>query len=125
MLKYMTAVAVVFMSTMATAHELTPTYPKFTPSYIDGVLVTKMKLWNRRKDVSYYEVQLFDEDWKPISFAAESRLIKMGYLEQKSFDLYIRESDLAKVEFICTTSKLLKDEVESTGITSKICSRVK
>lgn len=124
MLRMLTAVAFVF-GTSATAHEFTPTYPQFKSSFVDGVAVTTMYLWNRRADVSYYELQVYDEEWNPLPFAAQSRLIEMRYLEQKSFDVYIKEEDLKNVEYICTTSKLLKQDVESTGITSRICSRVK
>lgn len=125
MFKNLIAVALVLTSTMATAHELIPTYPEFKSSYVDGIAVTTLKLWNRRNDVSYYELQVFDREWNPIDFASQSRLIKIGYLEHKRIDVYVKENDLSKIEFICTTSKLLKEDVDSTGITSKICSRVK
>ena len=124
MLKHLTAAAFVF-STSAAAHELTPTYPEFKPSYVEGVAVTTMSIWNRRQDVSYYEIQVFDQDWNPIQFAAEAKLIQMSYLEKKNFQIYLRESDLNTVEYICTVSKLLTKDVESTGVTSRICSRVK
>ena len=124
-MKYYVIAAALFLTSGAAAHELTPTYPEFTPTFLDNVSVTKMKLWNRREDVSYYELSVYDEDWNPIPFAAVDRLIKIDYLETKSFEIYIRNSDLKKLEFICTTSKLLKNDVESTGITSRICSRVK
>jgi hypothetical protein len=117
--------AALFISNSAAAHELTPTYPEFKPSYVDNVSVTTIKLWNRREDVNYYELSVHDEDWKPIPFASTSNLIKIDYLESKIFEVFIRDADLEKVEFICTTSKLLKDDVLSTGITSRICSRVK
>ena len=38
------------------AHEMTPTYPVLDSSYIEGVVVAKMKLFNRREDVEYYEI---------------------------------------------------------------------
>ena len=124
-MKYMILAAAVLLSNTAAAHELTPTYPKFKPSYMSGVSVTIMKLWNRREDVSYYELALYDEQWKIIQFAAIDRLIKLDYLQSKSFEIYVRDTDLERLEYICTTSKLLKDDVDSTGITSRICSRVK
>lgn len=124
-MKYVLLAAAVLFGSMAAAHELTPTYPKFRPSYMSGVSVTVMKLWNRREDVSYYELALYDEEWQRLPFAAAERLIKLDYLQSKSFEVYVRDSDLDKLEYICTTSKLLKDDVDSTGITSRICSRVK
>lgn len=121
-LKYILAVA---LCTSATAHELTPTYPELKPSYVDNVLVTKMKLWNRRNDVEYYELSVLDENMNPLPFASTDKIVQVGYLEHKSIDVYIRESDKDKAEFICTTSKQLKEDVKSTGIKSMICSRIK
>ena len=124
-MKYYAIAAAMFFANIAAAHEMTPAYPEFKPSYFDGILHTKLKLWNRREDASYYEIGVYDEEWNKIPFAAVDIVIRVDYLQTKTFDLYIREADLNKVEFICTTSKLLKDEVNFTGITSKICSRVK
>ena len=119
------AVVLVFLSTSTTAHELTPTYPQLRPSYLAGLHVTTMKLWNRRDDVSYYEISVYDADWNDIGFATPNRLIKIDYLQSKSIKLYIREQDVARTEFICTMSKLLKQDVQSSGIRSRICSRVR
>ena len=124
-MKYYVIAAALFLSTGAAAHELTPAYPEFQPSHVDKVSVTKMKLWNRREDVSYYELNVYDEKWNPIPFAAADRLMQVGYLQTKTFEVYVRDSDIDKIEFICTTSKQLKEDVKSTGITSRICSRVK
>lgn len=50
-----------FITGSATAHEMTPTYPKLVPSYVDGVNVTTMEIWNRRSDVSFYAIGVYDE----------------------------------------------------------------
>jgi hypothetical protein len=47
---------------------MTPTYPVLDSSYINGVVVAKMKLFNRRNDVEYYQIEVFTKDWKPINF---------------------------------------------------------
>ena len=63
-------VALIFMllGFQAQAHEMTPAYPKFNYSYIEGVSVTKMFLkWNngdefvaRREKIEFFEAtQLF------------------------------------------------------------------
>ena len=39
--------------------------------------------------------------------------------------LYIRNSDLERVTYICTSSKSFKGEGQRTIITSRICSKVK
>ncbi len=125
MTKYGYAAALILFFNSAAAHELTPTYPEIEPAYVDGVSVIKMKMWNRRSDASYYEVNVFDGEWKLVPFATSEKIMKLGYLEHKSFELYIRDEDTDKVTYICTTSKQLKQDVQSTGIKSRICSRVK
>ena len=117
--------AAILVSTSAIAHELTPTYPELRPAFVDNVLVTTMKMWNRRNDTDYYEIQVFDKDWNKIPFAATDKIMKIGYLEHKTFDVYIRKKDENSLEFICTISKQLKQDVMSTGVKSKICSRIK
>ena len=125
MTKYGFAAALILVTNSAAAHELTPTYPEIEPAYVEGVSVIKMKMWNRRSDASYYEVNVYDDEWKSVPFAAPEKVMKLGYLEHKSFELYVRDPDRDRVTYICTTSKQLKQDVQSTGIKSRICSRVK
>jgi hypothetical protein len=125
MIKYKFAAALILFANSAAAHELTPTYPEIRPSYVNGVSVTTMKMWNRRSDAEYYEINVFDEKWNPVSFATSNRVIKLNYLEHKSFEIYFRDEDKDRVSYICTTSKQLKRDVLSTGVKSKICSRIK
>ena len=121
---FISAVVAAFMVTTAHAHEWTPTYPKFEPSFMDGIVVTKMKLFNKRKEVEYYAIDVYDEEWNPVPFAASEQLIEVGYLEQKQIDIYIREVDCDRIEYICTTSRLVVDNELSSGINSRICSKV-
>lgn len=123
--RYGFAAALMLISGNAAAHELTPTYPEIRPSYVNGVSVTTMKMWNRRSDAEYYEINVFDEKWNPVSFATSNRVIQLNYLEHKSFEIYFRDEDKDRVSYICTTSKQLKRDVLSTGVKSKICSRIK
>ena len=125
MTKYGFAAALILFFNSAAAHELTPTYPEIEPAYVEGVSVIKMKMWNRRSDASYYEVNVYDDEWKSVPFAEPEKVMKLGYLEHKSFELYVRDADCDRVTYICTTSKQLKQDVQSTGIKSRICSRVK
>ena len=55
----------------------------------------------------------------------ENKIINISYLGKTDIEIYIRNKDVDRVEYICTTSKLLKDDPRSTGVMSKICSRVK
>tara|TARA_R100001377_G_scaffold39867_1_gene22269 strand:- start:403 stop:789 length:387 start_codon:yes stop_codon:yes gene_type:complete len=107
------------------AHEMTPTYPALIPSYMDGVFVAKMKLFNRRNDVEYYEIGVFTSKWKPIPFASTSKVIKIGYNKRKLFKVYIRSIDVAKTVYICTESKVFKSTEQVTLISSRICSKIK
>ena len=108
----------------AQAHEMTPAYPKFNYSYIEGVYVAKMFLFNRRNDVSYYQIGVFTLDWKEIPFASTSKLIKVKHAKKYPFDVYIRNSDLDRVGYICTISKVFKGEEQKALITSRICSKI-
>lgn len=113
------------LSGAANAHEMVPAYPTMKPSYITGVSVTNMKIFNRRDDVRYYEIGVFTSEWEPIPFASEEKIIKLEYLGKKTFEVYIRNSDLDNATYICTLSKLEKDNVRTTGVSSKICSKIK
>ena len=107
------------------AHEMTPAYPVLDSSYINGVVVAKMKLFNRRKDVDYYQIEVFTEDWKPVSFATTDKLLKVGYNKNKLFDVYIRFADVKRAKYICTTSKVFKGGNQETLVSSMICSKIK
>ena len=107
------------------AHEMTPTYPVLDSSYIEGVVVAKMKLFNRRQDVEYYEINVFTEDWKSVSFATTDRLLKVDYNKNKMFNVYIRFADVKRTKYICTTSKVFKGGNQETLVSSMICSKIK
>lgn len=113
------------LPSMGGAHEMTPTYPELKPSYVDGVMVTTLKLYNRRNDVEYYEIGVFSGEWEPIKFATTERVLMVTYLETKTFDVYVREKDKDQVMYICTLSKLRKENVGASAISSKICSKIK
>ena len=104
---------------------MTPTYPVFSQSYVSGLSKTSIKIFNRRSDVNYYEVSVFDDKWENVPFVTASNLLFVTYLESKTIDIYIRNEDKNRVGFICTKSKLVKGKVKSTGVSSRICSRIK
>jgi hypothetical protein len=122
--KIILALGFVFCTSL-NAHEMTPTYPKLIPSYVDGVSVAKMKLFNRRDDVEYYEIGVFTEDWKSLPFASSSRVIKVAFSRRKLFEVYIRSVDIPKAMYICTESKVFKSTEQVTLISSRICSKIK
>lgn len=120
----LTAVVAALMATTAHAHEWTPTYPKFEPSFMEGIVVTNMKIFNKRSDVEFYELTVHDKDWNAIPFASTAKLLYVPYLGQKSVDIFIREADCDRIEYICTTSKQLALDAPSSGVDSRICSKV-
>ncbi len=123
MIKYYLAAAFMLYFTNAAAHELTPTYPKLIPSFVDGVYVAKMHMWNRRIDVRYYGVGVFDIDMNKVAFATRTKILKIKHLSHIDFEVYVRKSDVNRAEYICTWSKQLREDVIGTGIQSRICSR--
>jgi hypothetical protein len=119
------AFSLCFVGVPVLAHQFTPTYPKFVPSFVDGIFSTRMELFNKRQDVEYYELEVYDANWKPLLFASENKLINIRYLETKSVNVYVKFQDLSRVVYICTESRLRKQDVRDTVISSKICSKVK
>lgn len=123
-MKIMFLMMALFVST-ASAHEMTPTYPKLRPSHLDGVYKTTMQMFNKREDVSYYEIGVFDKNFKPIPFVSSYTIFKLEYLGHVTFDIYVRKSDLDTAAYVCSKSKLRKDSSVRTAISSVICSKFK
>lgn len=116
----------VLLSGYASAHEWTPTYPKLEYSFISNVMVTKMSLFNNRKDVEYYEISVFDKDWMPIKFSVtEGKILHISYLQRKSVDVYLRKKDEHHVVYVCSQSRSRVGEKGVTFLSSRICSKVK
>lgn len=112
-------------ASVGVAHEMTPTYPTLEPSYMDGVYQISMNLFNAREEVEYYEIGVYDDEWNPIPFAATNRIIHVPYHSRATFDVYLRKADKDKVTYICTLSRLKKEDVDQSAIASRICSKIK
>ena len=120
----MSLMMVSLMST-ANAHEMTPTYPKLEASHLDGVVKATMSMFNKREDVEYYEIGVFDSEFKPVPFVTSYNIIKLDYLGHVTFDVYIRKDDIGKATYVCSRSKLRKDNKVRTAVASTICSKFK
>lgn len=107
------------------AHEMTPTYPKFAPSFMAGLQKVSMKMFNKRKDVEWYEIGVFDKDRYPIPFVSSYKIMNIPYLGHVDFDIYVRDRDVRRVEYVCSRSKLRSEESKFTLVSSIICSKVK
>ena len=117
--------ALLLCSSLAFSHEMTPTYPEWQVSYSGGIKKTTMRLWNSREDVQYYEIGVFDDEWKPIPFVTSYKIMKVDYLSQVKFDVYIRENNIKDARYICSLSKLRSDNVSKTLLATQICSKFK
>ena len=113
------------MASLAQAHEMLPTYPRFAPSYVEDVMQVQMRMFNKRRDVEWYEVAVFDADWKPVPFVTGYRILKVEYLSHVTFDVYINKQDANKATYICSQSKLRRQKEDGTIIASRICSKFK
>ncbi len=110
-------------SSVVCSHEMLPSHPVLRPSYVAGVLQTQMHLFNKRRDVEYYEIGVFDEDFEPVSFVTAYRVIRLQYLEQLKFDVYVLADDADRAEYICSRSKLRGNSANGAMVASRICSR--
>ena len=115
----------VLLCSSVEAHEMTPTYPKWEVSLIDSVHKTTMRIFNKRQDVKWYEIGVFDKEWKPIPFVTSYKILQVKYLTQVNFDVYINSSNKDKAEYICSLSKLRGNNNNKPMVASKICSRFK
>lgn len=108
----------------AMAHEMSPTYLEFTPSYVNDILKTNIEIFNRREDVNYYEIEVFDKDRNPIPFVTDAKVVNIQYLEKKSIDVYIKQGDKDRTVYVCTLSRFIKEDKTKTNVSSRICSKV-
>ena len=107
------------------AHDMTPTYPKWKMSFIPSAKMTTMQVFNKRSDVQWYQIGVFDKEWNPIPFVTRYKIINIKYLKSVKFDVYVNEENEKLAEYICTTSKLRGNDNFKPIVESKICSRFK
>jgi len=67
-----------------------------------GVLFSTMTLFNLRKDVTYYEIGVFDENWEKVPFAVQEKLLSVNYLEKVKVDVFIRSKDRKRAVYVCS-----------------------
>tara|TARA_B110000211_G_scaffold139931_1_gene159950 strand:- start:766 stop:1047 length:282 start_codon:yes stop_codon:yes gene_type:complete len=93
---------------------------------MDGVVKTTMELWNSRKDVQYYEIGVFTEDFEEsVPFVTSYRILKVDFQKLVKFDVYIRKENIKKAVYICSLSKLRSKDVTQTLLATRICSKFK
>lgn len=111
------------VSGSAMAHELTPTYPKLEPTYVKGVMSTKLIMWNARVDVNHYKIEVTDAFWNDVPFITDQRIVELGYHERHEIEIFLPEDTTA--QYICTRSLLEKGKRSRSIISSKVCSKIK
>jgi len=114
-----------FLSGSAMAHSWTPTYPKLERSFVENVMQTEMLLINRRSDVEFFEISVYDSEWNPVKFATSEKIIRVPYLERREVMVYIRQQDVGIADYICTKTKIVRQRTTGTSVSSRICSRLK
>ena len=107
------------------AHDMTPTYPKWKMSFIPSAKMTTMQVFNKRSDVQWYEIGVFDKEWQPIPFVTRYKIINIKYLHRVRCDVYVNDKNAKVVEYICSTSKLRGNDDFKPIVESRICSRFK
>lgn len=115
----------VLLSSIVAAHDMTPTYPKWKMSFIPSAKMTSMEVFNKRSDVQWYQIGVFDKDWQPIPFVTRYKILRVKYLSRVKFDVYVNDNDSKRAEYICSTSKLRGNDDFKPIVESKICSRFK
>ena len=87
-----------------------------------------MKLFNSRRDVDYYRVQVFDEHFNPIRFAisgGRDNMINVPHKKTETISVYVPSSESSRVVYICSRSMILKKDESASLLSSRICSKVK
>lgn len=123
---YRVLIIAILLSTtsIVRSHEMVPTYPILQPAFMNGLQKLNMTLFNKRAEVEYYEIAVFTDQWVPIPFVSNYTLFKIPYLSTLNFDVYIRDEDKDRVAYICSQSKLRKEQLTRTAVSSRICSKV-
>lgn len=107
------------------AHQMTPTYIKLSRTSNQEVLQTTVTITNRRNDVNYFELSVFNDEWKPVPFATFQRVIEIPFSKSKSASVYIKRTDSIEVAYVCSSSKIVKVEQTKPIVISKVCSKMK
>ena len=92
-------------------------------TYVNGVLSTKLKMWNARVDVEHYKIEVTDADWNDVPFITDEKMFKFGYHERREIEIFLPSDTTA--HYICTRSMLEKENAARTVISSKVCSKIK
>jgi hypothetical protein len=122
-MRFVIILAALILSKAAAAHEMVPAYLKLEPAPVDKVYMTSFKMFNRRNDVDYYSVSVYDQNWNKVPFASFDRVFKLEHLKKKEITVYIKANDISVATYVCTSSKLYPGK--GAAVSSRICSKIK
>jgi len=114
---------ILFLAFGVQAHQMSPTYPEWTPSYMEDIYKTRVRIFNKREDVKYFQIGVFDKDFKPLPFVTQYHLRGVLFNSYATFDIYINKDVMKDATYVCSESMLT--DVVSSGVVSKICSKFK
>lgn len=122
-MRFVIILAALILSNAAAAHEMVPAYLKLEPAPVDKVYMTSFEMFNRRNDVDYYSVSVYDQNWNKVPFASFDRVFKLEHLKKKEITVYLKENDISVATYVCTSSKLYPGK--GAAVSSRICSKIK
>lgn len=118
-------ILLILISANSLAHEQTPTYASWNHSHIAGVVKTEIEIFNKRSDVAYFEIGVFDQDWNMQNFVTSWNILEVKQYERKAAVIYMTEAKSLEAEYICSISKIRSSNQTQTALASQICTRLK
>ena len=122
---YRSVILWVLLSSSVVAHDMTPTFPEWKMSFIPSAKMTTMQIFNKRADVEWYQIGVFDKEWNSIPFVTRYKILNIKHLQRVKFDVYVNKTNADLAEYICSTSKLRGNDDFKPIVESRICSRFK
>jgi len=122
---YRSVILWVLLSSSVVAHDMTPTFPEWKMSFIPSAKMTTMQIFNKRADVEWYQIGVFDKEWNSIPFVTRYKILNIKHLQRVKFDVYVNKTNADLAEYICSTSKLRGNDNFKPIVESRICSRFK
>jgi len=122
---YRSVILLALLCSSVVAHDMTPTYPKWKMAFIPTAKMTSIQIFNKRNDIEWYEIKVFDKEWNALPFFTRHKILNVKYLSRVKFDLYMSNGYAEYAKYVCSTSKLRgKNSFEPT-VESRICSKFK
>ena len=125
MIMFRSLILLILISANTFAHEQTPTYGSWSPSHIEGVVKTEIEIFNKRADVSYFEIGVFDLDWQMQTFVTTWNILEVKQHERKRAVIYMTEGNSLGAEYICSISKIRSADQTQAALASQICTRLR